>query len=809
MTKTVLLWIGIALVGIGSLPAAGLQSANPASSPASQYRAVLDRYCVTCHNERLKTAGLMLDKMDAANIPAGAETWEKVIRKLRAEAMPPAGAPRPDKATYDSFATYLENEIDRVAAAHPNPGRLAAHRLNRAEYVNAIRDLLAIDLSETDGMILPAHDSSADVDNIGDVLSVSPVLLERYMSVAQRLRRLAIGDPTIKPEFKKYDIPTLLMQDDRMSEALPFGSRGGIAIRHHFPLDGEYVIKILLQRDPDNFIKGLGEPRQLDVRLDGARLKLFPVGGVRLGKSETAFGTYGDPKQTEYERNADAGLELRVPVKAGTRTVGVAFLEEASEPEGAYRPPQTGLGAASSYRDYTEGEPAVGNVSISGPYDAKGGGGAPSRSKIFVCHPTSARDEDACAQKILSTLARRAYRRPATEREVQTLFTFYKTGRSRGNFEAGIGSALRRVLVSPSFLFRVEPDPASTAPDSAYRISDLALASRLSFFVWSSIPDDELLDVAQRGQLSDPAVLEQQVRRMLADPRSKALVDNFAGQWLYLRNVKAAAPDPDIFPDFEENLREALLRETELFFGSMLREDHKLLDLLNADYTFLNERLARHYGIPNVYGSHFRRVTLSDENRRGLLGQGSILMVTSYSTRTSPTLRGKWVLENVLAAPPPPPPPNVVAALKERGADGKILSVRQLMEEHRSNAVCATCHGRMDPLGFALDNFDALGQWRTTEGGKPIDPTGVLPDGTRFEGAAGLRKELLKHPEQFATAVTEKLLTYGLGRGIEYYDQPAIRKIVREAAASDYRWSSLIAGIAKSTPFQMRRSIEP
>jgi len=500
---------------------------------------------------------------------------------------------------------------------------------------------------------------------------------------------------------------------------------------------------------------------------------------------------------------------VRFPAKAGSQVVAVTFLNGAAMPEGPWRPRQSGLGAAAKYRDYTQGEPAIGSIRVSGPFDATGPGQTASRNKIFICQPAGKEDEETCAKKILTTLARRAYRRPVTEREMLTLLSFYNEGQKQAGFEAGIGTALRRILVSPSFLFHVENDPDNVAPGSAYRISDFELATRMSFFLWSSIPDDELLDAAERGQLRDPAMLEQQVRRMLADARAQALVNNFAGQWLYLRNVPAAAPDPELFPDFEENLREALLQETNLFFASTLRENRSVLDLLNADYTFLNERLARHYGIPNVYGSHFRRVTLTDQNRRGLLGQGSILMVTSYATRTSPTLRGKWVLENILAAPPPPPPANVVAALPDAKQGGEIRSVRQLLEQHRANPVCATCHGRMDPLGFALDNFDALGQWRDTEAGKPINASGILPDGTKFEGASGLRNELMKHPEQFATSVAEKLLTYGLGRGVEYYDQPAIRKVVREAASSDYRWSSILAGIIKSTPFQMRRSGQP
>ena len=803
MSRTVLGCIGIALAGVGYLQAARQESVNPAPQDTSQYRAILNRYCVTCHNEKLKTAGLMLDTMDVEKVSEGAAVWEKVVRKLRTAAMPPAGMPRPDQPTYDSFATYLETELDRAAAAKPNPGRPAIHRLNRTEYTNAIRDLLAMEING--GTLLPADDSGYGFDNIADVLSVSPTLLERYTSAARKISRLAIGDPAMRPDFETYDVPKYLLQEDRMSDALPFGSRGGMAIRHYFPLDGEYVVRIRLQRERQGaYILGLTEQHQLEVRLDGARIKLFTVGRERNGVSRTNVDS-----GTEYERTADLGLEVRFPVNAGMRVVGVAFLKKTTEPEGMIEPRLAGFRFAPN----VVVEPAVASVAIGGPYDVKGPGDTPSRRRIFVCHPTSgpanSKDEEQCARKILSTLARRAYRRPVTEEDLQPLLSFYQAGQSKGSFEAGIEMALRRILVSLEFLFRIELDPANVAPNTAYRISDLALASRLSFFLWSSIPDDELLDLAARGKLQDPAVLQQQVQRMLADSRSKTLVSNFAGQWLYLRNLRSVQPDPAGFPEFDENLREAFQQETELFLESLLREDHSVLDLLNANYTFLNERLARHYGIPNIYGSHFRRVTLNDEARRGLLGQGSILTVTSYATRTSPTLRGKWLLENILGTPPPPPPPNV-PSLKDN-KETKALSMRQRMEQHRANPVCASCHARMDPLGFALENFDAIGKWQTTSGdaNTPIDASGVLPDGTRFQGPAELRKALLSKPEQFVTTVTEKLLTYAIGRGVEYYDAPAVRKITRETAASDYRWSSLIAEIVKSDPFQMRRSREP
>jgi hypothetical protein len=744
----------------------------------------------------LKTAGLMLDQADVDQVGENPAVWEKVVRKLRAGQMPPQPLPRPDKATYDGFATYLETALDRTAAAHPNPGRTGVHRLNRAEYSNAVRDLLAMDIDDLS--ILPADDSGGGFDNIADVLSVSPLLMEKYLSAARKISRLAVGDPTIRSEVGRYEVSEYLKQDERMSEDLPFGSRGGMAVRYHFPLDGEYVVKIRLQRTENLFVRGIAEPHTLDVRLDGARVKSFTLGGEHKGRAEgTGAMDSVDPDQREsdYERTADAGLEVRFPAKAGTRVVGVAFLNEFS--------------AAENQRG--ESEIAVSNITITGPYNARGPGETPSRRRIFVCTPSGAKDDETCARKILSTLARRAYRRPVTDADLPELLNLYREGRgsdsSEAGFEAGILMGLRRILISPEFLFRIERDPPDAAPNTAYRISDLELASRLSFFLWSSVPDDELLNLAEKGRLRSSEVLEQQVRRMLADARSRSLVDNFAGQWLYLRNMKTAHPSKDVFPDFDENLRDAFQRETELFFESMLREDHSVLDLLRANYTFVNERLAAHYGIPNIHGSRFRRVTLADQNRRGLLGQGSILTVTSIANRTSPVLRGKWVLENLLGTPPPEPPPNV-PPLKEKGEGGAERTMRQQMEEHRANAVCAGCHKLMDPIGFALDNFNAIGQWRTAEGKAPIDASGVLPDGSPIKGPAELQKVLLSRPEQFARTITEKLLTFALGRGVEYYDQPVIRRIVREAAPGDYRWSALIMGIIKSDPFQMRQSRE-
>ena len=738
--------------------------------------AFLDRYCVGCHNQKLKTAAIVLEGMNLDNVGENANVLEKVLRKVQAGEMPPVGLPRPDATASASFTTWLESALDRAALAKPNPGRPAIHRLNRAEYSNAIRDLLALDIDP--GSTLPVDDSGYGFDNIGDVLSVSPILLERYMSLARKISRLAVGDPGIQPSVDQYAVARNVAQDDRTSDNLPFGSRGGLAIRHHFPLDGEYTIKIRL-RIPGNALREGSLPPELDVRLDGSRIKLFDV--------------VAKPDRIDEEGVYD----LRIPVKAGSRTVGVTFLKESAKLEGVIPPrgnarvPMVGL-------DYVE---------IGGPFKPSGPGDTPSREKIFACHPAASKDEEPCAKSILASLARRAYRRPVSDADLKPLLSFYETGRRGGNFEAGIEMALRRMLVTPDFLFRIERDPASLAPGAVYRISAVELASRLSFFLWSSIPDDQLLDLAERGKLKETAVLEQQVRRMLDDPRSKALVKNFGGQWLYLRNLAYAKPDPDFFPEFDENLRDAFQRETEMFFESILREDRSVIDLLDANFTFLNERLARHYQIPNIHGSNFRRVTLNEEERRGLLGEGSILTVTSYATRTSPVLRGKWILENLLGTPPPPPPANV-PDLKDHGEDGAKLSLRQQMEKHRANPACAACHAKLDPLGFALENFDGVGKWRTQDAKTVIDPSGALPDGTKFAGPVGLRKVLLSRRDEFVGALTAKLLTYALGRGLEYYDEPAVRAITREAAHDDYRLSAIIMAVAESPPFQMRRSRE-
>ncbi len=781
MTGSARRMIGIAgLAGLAVAAAGtGVRAQPPAGDPAPAVsaRATLDRYCVACHNARTLTAGLALDAVDAAHIGDDAGVWEKVLRKLRTEMMPPSPRPRPDAATYAALVTYLETSLDRAAEADPNPGRLAVQRLNRAEYANAVRDLLALEVdSQT---LLPADEAGYGFDNIGDVLTVSPGLLERYLLAAAKISRQTIGDPTLRPTTALYKTSPLLAQDGRVNEDLPFGSRGGLAVRHHFPLDAEYVIRVALR----------GRSRAghaLEIRLDRERVQRFDLG----------------------ERTP---LEVRVAVAAGTRLLGISFVEalEQSLPlDGRPPPPPISSFAFTLYPN----DPAVERVEVIGPYAGRTPADTPSRRAIFACHPDTLGDEAGCAGRIVASLARRAYRRPVTAADTAPLLAAYEAGRREGpGFEDGIRWAIEALLVSPKFLFRVERDPAGAAPGAPYRIDDLDLASRLSFFLWSSIPDDELVDLAARGELRDAGVRERQVRRMLDDPRGQALVENFAGQWLYLRNLRSVAPDATRFPAFDDRLRQALRQETELFVGSQIREDRGVHDLLRADYTFLNERLARHYGIPNVYGDHFRRVSYRNDRRAGLLGHGSLLTVTSYPHRTSPVLRGKWLLENLLGAPPPPPPPDI-PELDEPGDRAAPATMRERMAQHRASPACATCHAKIDPLGFALENFDAVGRWRAHEDGAetPIDASGALPDGARFDGPAAFRDALLREPwaTEFATTVTEKLLTYALGRGLEHYDAPAVRRILRDAAPDGYRWSSLILGIVESVPFQMQRAPE-
>ena len=795
----------VACTGLVMLGAVGGGQQPAAAGPEDlgAHGALLRQYCISCHNDTARTGGLTLQGIDLAHvgyIEDEVDAWEKVVRKLRARAMPPPGRPRPEPAAYDAMASWLETALDGAAAANPNPGTMPIHRLNRVEYRNAVRDLLDL---EIDGRsLLPADESGYGFDNIADVLSVSPSLLDRYMVAAEHISRRAIGDPSLRAVTQRYTVPYMLRQDDRMSEELPFGSRGGIAIRHHFPLDGEYVFRVVLQRAQGNAIRGLGDPTEIELQLDRARVERFRVGDRERSPARAPVLN----RTTLYEQTADTELEVRLNVEAGTRLVGAAILNRRSVPEGVLEP-RPSVSSLAFARDRSS-LMAVDSLEITGPYNAHVPDDTPSRRLIFVCRPAIRQEEASCANKILSTLARRAYRRPVTDEDVQPLVALFDTARRDGSFESGIGFALRGILIDPEFLFRIERDPVSVAPGTAYRLSDLELASRLSFFLWSSIPDEELLDLAERGRLRDPLVLERQVSRMLGDARSTALIRNFFGQWLLLRNMETVAPDTDAFIDFDENLRAALQRETELFVGSHVREDRSVLDLLRANETFLNERLAQHYGIPYVYGNHFRRVTLPDNRRGGLLGQGSILTVTSYPNRTSPTLRGLWVLENLLGSPPPPPPPDV-PTLPETDDDaghGESLAMRERMELHRTNAVCASCHARMDPLGFALENFDGIGAWRATEGDTPIDASGSLPHGFAFQGPSGLRRVLLSQEKRFVETVTEKLLTYALGRGVEHHDAPAVRRISRDAAASDYRWSSVILGIVESTPFQMRRA---
>jgi hypothetical protein len=767
---------------------------KPDPTIASPARALVSKYCVACHNERTKAANLLLDKTDD-RVANAAETWERVVVQLRGRSMPPSNMPRPDNATYDAVATWLETELDRAATARPDPGRPAAlHRLNRTEYANAVRDLLGVEIDSTS--MLPPDAQAHGFDTNADALGIEPALLDRYLTAAAKIARLAVGDPTIRPAFDRYTAvkgnsneQTWLWQTERLGESFSLGSRGGVAARHYFPVDGEYVFRVRLLRTYAGVIRGLNAPVTIDVRLDGARVGQFTIGG----------------SPAEPADDADEKLQVRASLTAGMHQVIAAIVKT----EGVKA---EGLGPAripiwNREGDVSGAESAISSLLIGGPYNGRVPKDSPSRRRILVCQPTSANEETACATKIVSALARRAYRRQVTSDDMQTLLGFYRTARATGTFDTGIRAALERLLTSPDFLFRIETDPEKIAAGTAYRLSDVELASRLSFFLWSSIPDEELLDLAIRGRLRDPGVLDQQVRRMLAEPRARGtLIDNFFGQWLQTRNVWLLTPDANTkFPWFDDNLRAAMVRETELFLDDQLKSDRSIADLLTADSTFVNEQLARHYGMTGVYGSHFRRVTLTDENRWGLLGKASVLAVTSYPTRTSPTTRGKWLLENILAAPVPPPPPNANTNLDESKI-GKSATVREMLEQHRANPVCASCHARMDPLGFSLENFDAVGQWRTTDGDAPIDATGVLLDGTKVDGPAALRRALVARREQFVRTVTGKLLTYAIGREVGYADAPAIRAIVRAAAADDYRWSSMILAIVKSPPFQMRRS---
>jgi mono/diheme cytochrome c family protein len=781
-------------------PAPPAKSAQPSSpigavSAASSQRQTLDRYCVTCHNQRLVTAGLKLDDADVANPGAGAEIWEKVVRKLRTGIMPPPNMPQPSMDDRVALLSWLETSLDKAAAAKPNPGRTETlRRLNRTEYQNAIRDLLAVDIDAAS--LLPADESGHGFDNV-TVGDLPPALLDRYISAAQKISALAIGSTQTSLQSDIIRVPPDATQEGHV-EGLPVGTRGGVVFPYTFVQNGEYDLQIYLARGYSGDVDGLKDPQPHEIKV---LLDRTPIGEFTVQRPEN-----GD------DSLIDKNLKIRVPVTAGPHQVGVTFVKNSSSLLETGRQP---LQSRFNERRHPRVTPAISQVSVTGPYAPQGADDTPSRHRIFVCRPAFAKgsgeagpstsEETACARRILSALIRRAYRRPISEADLERPMAFYREGKSERDFDAGIGKALTAVLVNPEFLFRVEADPAKTPAGAAYRISDLELASRLSFFLWSSVPDDALLDAAIRGELRRPEVLERHVRRMLADPRSYNLASNFAGQWLRLRNVTSVDPNVRLYPDFDDNLRQAFRTETELFVDSVVREDRSVLDLLRADYTFLNERLAKHYGIPNVYGSRFRRVELGPDSRRGgLLRQGSVLAVTSYATRTSPVIRGVWVLSNIVGAPPPPPLPNVPAL------DGNVpanLPVRERMAAHRASPVCASCHRTIDPVGFALENFDAVGRWRDNEGDSgPIDVSGTLPGTGDIKGVSGLEDALLQRPDLFATTLTEKLLTFALGRGVEYYDAPAVRKILREAQPAGYRFSSLILGIVNSAPFQMRRS---
>lgn len=786
--------LGVVIVAVpGYLQIARSQQTAPvspaalASTPvtgAASERALLDKYCVTCHNQRLQTAGLLLDKMDVAKMQEHGEVWEKVVRKLRAGMMPPAGMPRPDPPVLESMVSYMEKELDHDAA--PNLVPPGMHRLNRTEYTNAIRDVLALEVDAT--KFLPPDDSTRGFDNIAGALTLSPALMEAYLSAAGKISRLAVGDVSA-PTQAVFEVPADTAQNYHI-EGLPFGTRGGILFKYQFPADGEYTFKVKGVTGYFQAVLGGVKGEQLEVTVDGERVKLFDW-------DKEIANTTGNGKSTQ-----------RIPVKAGLHTVGVTFLATNDVPGSELNVPfQRTMNTPGSIPGFLF-YPHVGQVWVEGPYNPKGASDTAARKKIFVCRPASAKDEAPCARNIASALVKHAFRRPATPADLSRLMEFYQSGRTdNGTFDDGIEALLQRVLADPEFVYRLEPEPAGLAAGKSYRISDLALASRLSFFLWSSVPDDELIDLAAQGKLKDPAVLEKQVRRMLADPKSDALITNFTGQWLGVRSLKSSEPVVNLFPDFDDNLREAYRREVELFFGSIAHEDRSILDLLTADYTFVNERLAKQYGIPNIYGPQFRRVTLPAEldMRRGLLGKGALLTVTSNAARTSPVARGKWFLQTFLGISPPDPPPNV-PVIKDKPVDStgnaKAPTMRQIMELHHTSPSCASCHKIFEPIGLALENFDAVGTWRTQDGDSPIDASGVLVDGTKVDGIVSLRDMLVRRSDQFTRVVTEKLMTYALGRGVEYQDMPLVRSIVRDSAASHYKFSSVVMGVVKSPAFQ-------
>jgi len=767
--------------------AVSISVGSPQTSPPPQV--FLQKFCLGCHTESSRDKGLVpiaLDKLDLAKISKDAEVWEKVALRVSAGVMPPSGASRPDSATAHQFTSWLTNELDRAALANPNPGRPLLHRLNRTEYKNAIRDLLSLEIDAD--ALLPPDDSAYGFDNIADALGLSPLLQERYVSAAMKIGALAVGDPRTDADGTTYRIRQDVSQDQHI-EGLPLGTVGGTQVRHNFPLDGEYVFQAKLYRTNLNIVRGLDTEHEVEFAVDGERIHAARLGGTR--DLEALF-----QKPTDTGDAVDARLKVRVPVKAGVHVVTVAFVQE-PQIAGPARL-QRYLRSSVDNFDWS-GQPHIQTLTVNGPFGSTGAGDTPSRRRVFTCRPATSTAEQQCARQILSAMVRRAYRQPATDPDIQRVMSFFEAGRRNAGFEAGIESALQRILASPQFLFRIERD----STPGAHRVSDLELASRLSFFLWSSIPDDRLLQLASDGSLKRPGILEGEVRRMLGDSKSSALVENFAGQWLRLRNLPNVSPNSDLFPDFDDNLRQSFRRETELLFDSVVREDRNIFDLMTANYTFVNERLARHYGMAGIYGTQFRRVAVADPARRGLLGQGSFLAVTSHAERTSPVLRGKWILENIVGMPVPPPPPNV-PPLKERANGEKPRTIREQMAEHRSNPACANCHKVMDSIGFSLENFDVVGAWRTSEADAPIDASGELADGTHVNGVMELRAALLKNPDLFAGTMTQKMLTYALGRGVDYRDMPAVRAILRDAGRDGYRFSSIVLGIVKSTPFQMR-----
>ena len=776
--------LAASILGLLSLPALAQDAANPHGD-------FIDDYCASCHNSEDWAGSLDLSFFDPANPLPDAEVWEMVMVKFRGNMMPPQGNPRPSEEELNAFVSYLQDKIDPATLASPDPGPRSLHRLNRTEYGNAVRDLLHLDVDIS--QLLPADDEGYGFDNIADVLRTSPALLEQYLSASRKIAELAVGDTDIDSVSTIYRVPPDQPQGQHIP-GLPLGTRGGFLIEHYFPVDGEYEFRSFLVRNIVGYMTGLEWPHQFEISIDGERVFLAQVGGE-------ADNLASDMNFSEAADAIDDRLQVRVPVAAGHHQVAVTFLEKnASETH----EPLT-LHTRDLDLQNMNGLPTLDYVNILGPYDISGSGNTASRDKIFTCYPASAAEESACAQQILSDLGRQAYRRPLQEQDMALLMRYYQAGHDSGGFESGVQRALRFILTSPEFIFRSEPDPEHVAPGEVYALNDIALASRLSFFLWSSIPDEELLSLAEAGRLSEPAVLEQQLTRMLQNPKANALVDNFAAQWLLLRNLQSIQPGTRNFPNFDNKLRDAFRTETELFISSIIANDSSVMDLLDADYTYVNDRLASHYSIPNIYGSHFRRVDQTNEQRRGLLGHGSILTVTSYPDRTSPVLRGKWVMENILGAPPPPPPPDV-PELEEASHGSNSLSVRERLIKHQENPACSGCHSALDPLGFAMENFDAVGRFRTRDESGPIDASGQLANGTPINGAADLQAVLSSRPDYFVNTMTEKLMTYALGRGLEHYDMPLVRKITDEAAEDDYRFSAIVRGIVNSVPFRMKRA---